>query len=117
MKKIEQKYIYYQCEICGEHYEKEEDALECESIPVTQDKGVKIGDFVINAGGFCKVVDVKIFSRSDALMMRDHSDCFSYIHTICLKVIYHANFQPKKHGTTILHFDDYDIDFTNKGAK
>ena len=42
---INTKYTYT-CEICGRAWGNESIALKCESRPVTQDKGVKVGDEV-----------------------------------------------------------------------
>ena len=37
---------YYHCGICNARYTTPEAALKCEQRPVTQDKGVKVGDIV-----------------------------------------------------------------------
>jgi len=44
MKEITRK--YYACEICRQLYDCKEEALECESKPISQDKGIKVGDKV-----------------------------------------------------------------------
>jgi len=41
----------YQCELCKRIYETQEEAINCESTPVTNDKGVKIGDMVLITSG------------------------------------------------------------------
>ena len=44
MKEIKQ--TKYQCSLCKEIYGAEEEALSCESRPISQDKGAEIGDKV-----------------------------------------------------------------------
>lgn len=43
--------IKYRCGVCGEAYNNETRANECESRPITDDKGVKVGDVVIITAG------------------------------------------------------------------
>lgn len=41
----------YQCEVCGEMYSSQAEAMICESQPLREDKGVQVGDTVrITAG-------------------------------------------------------------------
>lgn len=58
----------FKCEICNTTYSSEEQALECESRPVTQDKSVKVGDIIKitkgdGAGEKAKVEDIFIYSK------------------------------------------------------
>jgi len=49
---MEEKQITrYQCEICYQLYDSKEDALECESKPISQDKGAKLGDEIVITKG------------------------------------------------------------------
>lgn len=58
----------YQCEICKEYYSSPEDALDCESKSVTQEKCVRVGDLVRitlgdGTGSLCKVKHIGIISK------------------------------------------------------
>ena len=58
----------YICEICNDEFEREEDALECESRPTSQEK-VKVGDMVRitqgqGAGNLVKVKNIGFFPES-----------------------------------------------------
>ena len=58
----------YECEICHQRYDTAEAARACEARPVTQDRGVKIGDEVLitmgdEAGMRCKVEHVGVLDQ------------------------------------------------------
>lgn len=77
---------HYKCEKCGEVYATAAEANECEAQPITQDKGVKVGDKVriLNgdgAGEEALVEKVMVYDRSWG-----HYAWKTYWHTIGLEV-------------------------------
>jgi hypothetical protein len=70
--------IKYQCEVCGRVYDDKEDAARCETKPVQNDKGVKVGDGVLitrgdGAGKFAKVTAITVQERGWGPANYDHS--------------------------------------------
>ena len=68
----------YICEICGAKYNSSAEAIQCESIPVKHDKGVKVGDKVrITAGDgiglLCTVENVCVYSPGWGPPIYDHA--------------------------------------------
>jgi hypothetical protein len=60
--------VRYKCSICGTTYDIEKEALECESRPISQDKGVKIGDKVFitrgdGSGNIATVSSVFVYDK------------------------------------------------------
>jgi len=53
-------YTRYICETCGKDYRSEQEANNCESIPIKYDKGVKIGDEVLITSGDGKGLRCKV---------------------------------------------------------
>lgn len=74
----------FKCETCGEKYRSESAAVECESMPVREDKGVKIGDTVriLNGDGAGKMAIVESIS----VISKDwgHYQWKHYWHTVAL---------------------------------
>jgi hypothetical protein len=63
MKRIE--IVKYECEKCGARYDSPHSAQQCESKPIREDRGVKIGDEVLitsgdGAGLRCKIESVGV---------------------------------------------------------
>ncbi len=91
----------YGCEICGEEFKTEAEALECEKQPVTQSKGVKVGEIInIITGqgiGRGEVTTVYIIQKSWG-----HYAWKRYWHTeaITAKCL-------NSYGERVLTFDDY----------
>ncbi len=53
-------YTRYACDVCGKLFQHPKDAQDCESNPVREDRGVKVGDLVRiprgdGTGSLCKV--------------------------------------------------------------
>ncbi len=97
-----QEVIKFKCSICGEIYDTKEQCESCENKPITQDKGVKIGDEVRVIKGYyqglAKVVGIRIESKH----WRDHY--FNrYWHTIGLSVNCINGLDSRS-----LSFDDYE---------
>jgi len=94
----------YQCEICQTQYDSEDQAKYCESKPISQDKGVKIGDIVLikrgeGAGKKAKVDHISIINKDWG-----HYAAERYHHTpmITAKII-------NDWGSRSLTFDDYEL--------
>lgn len=101
----------YECDICGSKYRSEVAARECESRPVSQDKGAKIGDRVLITGGdgagkYCEIDSINIFDRDWGHYARDR-----YWHTVGVsgKVL-------GSWGSRQLTFDQYEIPSTTSEA-
>lgn len=95
----------YTCELCGETYSTEEAALECESRPISHDKGVKVGDVVKitrgeGAGIYAKVVKIGVASRGYGHYLWEH-----YWHTVMINRADLIN----SFGSRALMFDDYEV--------
>ncbi len=94
----------YQCEICEHVYGTEEAALECESRPISGDKGVKVGDRVRITQGegvrrFGTVVRRWIYD-----MNWGHYAAKRYWHTVGLSADLDGSW-----GTRQLTMDDYEL--------
>ncbi len=95
--------LSYACDICGEQFSAEVDALECEARPISQSKGVKVGDIVkITKGegqGRGEVTKVFIIKKSWGE--------WSW------KIYWHTEAITAKcldsYGERLLTFDDYEI--------
>lgn len=94
----------YQCNICKKIYDSEQRALKCESKPISQDKGVQIGDIVVikngdGAGEKAKVTEVYIID-----MEWGHYAWDRYWHTValCADII-------GKYGSRQLTYDNYAV--------
>lgn len=101
--KIETKKVYI-CEICGARYDKKEVAKKCESVAISQDKGVKIGDIVRitkdkGFGARGKVTKIFVYS-----MTWGHYDWQRYWHTVGLEVDVIDSW-----GSRLLTFDSYEL--------
>lgn len=98
----------YICEKCNAEYKNEDLALACEVIPITQDKGVKVGDIVkvingeLSADGCCYAKVEKIWVIDNEW---GHYAYRRYWHTIALL----ATFIGKCGGTRTLTFDSYEV--------
>lgn len=95
--------VDYQCEICKQRYSRAVEAIQCENKPVTQDKGVKVGDRVLilrgdNAGQQATVTDVYVTTKDWG-----HYAWERYWHTIRLTA------RCDDWGSRMLTFDDYDV--------
>lgn len=100
MKKVES--VSFECEKCHEIYATEEQAKACEAKPITQDKGVKIGDVVRitrggGAGEKAKVKSVYVVKRNWGPN--------GYWHTVAITAEIVDSC-----GHRLLTFDDYEID-------
>ena len=97
--------ILYQCETCGTNYSTSSEALKCESKPLCQDKGVKLGDIItvtMGDGSWKKaVVERKMVFSKDW----GHYAWERYWHTVGLqaKII-------DSWGSRQLTFDQYKVD-------
>lgn len=98
----------YVCEKCDAEYKTEDLALACEVIPITQDKGVKVGDIVkvitgeISADGcsYAKVEKTWVVDNEWG-----HYAYRRYWHTVALS----ATFIGKCGGSRTLSFDSYEV--------
>jgi hypothetical protein len=93
----------YQCEICETWYESKQEAAKCESRPVSQDKGVKVGDIVLitqgdGAGETGKVKRIFVYSKDWGHYAWDR-----YWHTVALDADIINSW-----GTRQLSFDSYE---------
>ena len=95
---------YYQCEKCGAEFSKEKDAQQCESRPITQDKGVNVGDIVKvtngeGAGELAKVKRITVIDKDWG-----HYYWERYCHTVAIE----ADLLNET-GTRFLTFGDYEV--------
>lgn len=77
---------FYQCDICATKYPEETEASLCESKPVSQDKGVEVGDIVLithgdSSGKKARVTRKIIFSKDWGYYQSER-----YWHTVGLEV-------------------------------
>lgn len=95
--------IKYECGVCGERYYDVAKAVECEQRPVTQSKGVKVGDTIkiISGGGQGRgiVIRIDVIQKSWA----EHQ-WLRYWHTERLIVDCLDSY-----GSRVLTFDDYEV--------
>ncbi len=92
----------YQCEKCLTQYKNEKEALQCEAEPITQDKGVKVGDIVIitqgdGTGSKAKVTKTWIIDRDWG-----HYAWEKYWHTVAISADIIGSY-----GSRMLTFDSY----------
>lgn len=102
----------YKCQTCGKVYDRLENAEECEKRPVSQDKGVKVGDVVkITAGdgaGLTATVEsVFVIDREWG-----HYAWERYWHTVALTAKVNGSY-----GHRMLTFDNYETLVPNTGIK
>lgn len=94
----------YKCSTCGKVYDNKTGATSCESAPVSQDKGAKVGDRVRvtlgdGAGGLAIVESVYVIDREWG-----HYAWKRYWHTVALtaKLVDDV-------GSRMLTFDSYEL--------
>ena len=94
---------YYKCGLCEIEYKSKKECLKCESKPISEDKGVKVGDIVniIRGEGIGRgeVECVHICSIGYG-----HYAWERYWHTVRLVVDCLDS-----HGSRILTFDEYEL--------
>lgn len=100
MKEITTK--FYQCEICEEKYPEQKAAVNCESKPLSQDKGVKVGDVVLVTQGEGTGEKAVVTSLSVVDQYWGHHAWKRYWHTRTIMVDL-----PNNSGSRFLTFDDY----------
>jgi hypothetical protein len=93
----------YQCELCKALYTSKDQAIECESKPVSHDKGVKVGDLVIvtageGAGATAKVTEVFVIDKDWGHYYREQ-----YHHTVAIA----AELTTYPYGSRYLPYDHY----------
>jgi hypothetical protein len=95
----------YQCATCGTVYDTKEQASTCESRPVQQDKGVKIGDVVRITNGDGTGQRAVVTRR--VIISRDwgHYAWERYWHTVALD----AHFEGREALCRFLTFDSYEV--------
>jgi hypothetical protein len=100
----EKVHKFYACEICGEEYGTEKEAIECESKPISEDKGVKVGDIVRITGGDGKGKEAKVTRVYIIDKDWGHYSWKRYWHTVALNadIINHW-------GSRMLTFDQYEL--------
>lgn len=91
----------YQCEICGRIYDEKDRAEKCEAMPIKNDKGVDVGDFVLitrgdGAGGLGKVKSTHVQEVGWGPVAYDHSVA------LVADVV-------DSWGTRLLTFDSYEV--------
>lgn len=94
----------YKCETCGKAYDDKGSAEKCESRPVQQDRGVKIGDTVKitggeGAGNTATVERIYVIDREWG-----HYAWERYWHTVALEAKVNGSY-----GHRILTFDNYEV--------
>lgn len=94
--------VNHQCNMCKTIYESKEEAAQCESKPISQDRGIKIGDLVMitegdGTGALAKVKRTYILS-----MGWGHYAAQRYWHTVALEADICDSW-----GTRLLTFDSY----------
>lgn len=93
----------YQCDICGALYETAQAAKKCESKPVSEDKGVKVGDMVLITKGEGQGSEATVESRFVFSMEWGHYAWERYWHTVGLTAKVSNSW-----GHRQLTFDSYD---------
>lgn len=101
--KIVQK-TFYECGICGKEYSDENEVKRCEAKPITQDKGVKVGDIVMIKAGDGVGHKAKVTRRF--IIDQDWGHYFPerYHHTVALMADVIGSW-----GSRQLTWDDYEI--------
>lgn len=92
----------YKCSICGKEYNTQEEAISCEQIPITHDKGIRVGDKVLvtygeGSGHIVPVVSMWIIPGN-------WDGPQQYLHTPCIQV----EFPHPIYGNRNLLYDDYE---------
>lgn len=73
----------YQCKVCGSIYDNKNEAKKCEKIPITQERGVKKGDFIMLTEGEGKFEDARVLEVG---IVGKYTGFKKYLHTIYLVV-------------------------------
>lgn len=94
----------YICEICDAEYSTETEAKDCESRPVSQDKGVKVGDIVLITLGESIGKKAKVTHRYIIDKNWGHYAWERYWHTVCINVDLLDD-----SGSRTLAFDSYKL--------
>jgi len=94
----------YACPVCGCQYETNSEAMDCASHPISENRGVGIGDVVRitrgdGRGEFAKVIRVGILSK-----YYGHYQWEKLWHTIYVEADLIESF-----GTRMLSFDNYEV--------
>lgn len=94
----------YQCATCGTVYDTEKQANACEGRPISQDKGVKVGDMVRITSG--DGTGQRAVVKSLSIVSRDwgHYAWERYWHTVALDV----RFEGHEALGRFLTFDSYE---------
>lgn len=98
--------VRYQCEICKKIYDQKGFALKCESRPISQDKGVKVGDTVKILKGEGKGQLAKVSSTWLVDLWWGHYAADAYHHTVMIAADLEKN--GRYDGTRQLCFTDYE---------
>lgn len=114
MKEITEEKTHYQCEICGQVYDTKSEAIECEKVPITKKKKVKVGDIVIICrhnscinGSFVKVKEIKVANRELAMSLGVAYK--NYHHTIYIKAIYSKGLHGRDDKIITALYDEYKV--------
>lgn len=99
MKPIQQ--TIYKCETCGHTYSTEKEAIDCESMPVSEDKGVKVGDKVMITAGDGKGEHATVKSTYVVDKYWGHYSWKRYWHTVAVAADLESG------GSRLLTFDSY----------
>ena len=96
--------IEYRCEVCNSLYTSSEQAIECENRPVTQDKGVKVGDVVRitsgqGVGDLARVKSIFVIDKNWG-----HYAWERYWHTVAI-----TGDTLERAGQRLLVFDAYEL--------
>lgn len=102
MKTITRK--FYKCSICDEEYSTKKEALSCESKPISQDKGVKVGDTILITGGEGARKQAKVTRKYIIDKYWGHHVWKRYWHTVALNADIIDSW-----GSRMLTFDHYEV--------
>lgn len=95
--------VNYKCSICGTTYKDEKSAYDCEEKPISQDKGVKVGDkvFILSGDGTGEIATVK--RRMVVDKSWGHYAWERYWHTVMISADIDGSY-----GSRQLTFDAYE---------
>lgn len=102
---------HYKCDICGAVFDTEQQARKCESRPVTQDRGVKVGDVVTVLSGDGAGKKARVDSIRIADCAWGHYAWDRYWHTPVLSAKLLGEW-----GSRTLTFDAYSAPHPPRGA-
>ena len=100
--KTEQK-MEYICEICGSHFGTPDAAKLCETRPISEDKGVKVGDIVLITKGEGQGQQAKVTNRYIVTKDWGHYQWERYWHTVAVNADLIGSW-----GSRQLTFDSYE---------